>query len=193
MKSHVSEDVFKAYLEKHGLKYEEHFPVHPGNVDFRITSNGVIVLCDVKAVTVGGEDYSAPIAAKRNIRDDLQKLKRKFAVEPSDSCVLVSMNYSSGLYSLFSIVEGMFGDRSVEFNTDTNTATLVSSPRGNSVLRPDKYGSISGVLAFDPPQGKHVYIPNPHATCSVPPDFFPEAVQASDTDVDFFPVAIFKP
>lgn len=177
--NHPSENVFAEYLTQSAITFERDYPVDPGNVDFLVSRQGASVLCDVKAVVKGGEGPYQPVGAKYRIREDIKKLCQKFRSAPSMPLVLVTLNYSSEMFTAYSVQEAMLGDVEVGFviGGEGEAANVTTPPiqREWASLRQAKNTRISGVLVIDPIRGNHCYIGNPYAANPLPAGFFPVA------------------
>lgn len=147
--SHESEQVFAQYLDKHGLKYEREVKVDPGDVDFVVSAHDVQVFCDVKAVVKQPEMHGR-VEAQKQIREDFRSLRKKFAKPPEHPCVLVTMNYSTQLFTGLTIRTAIFGNLQVEFQVrEDRVAASPMHHAGSAGLTPKQNTSISGVLAID--------------------------------------------
>lgn len=173
MDANVSEGLFALYLDSLRLKYQRHVPVRDArNVDFRIEGNPPI-LCDVKEVRSSASE-SKGIDAYAHLRDDLSDLRKKFGPSnPQTPILLVTVNFSSNLFTGFSAARAMLGDVGAEFSAD-GRGNFHHLRRGNASMTLSHHTLISGIFVFDcEPSGRHALFPNPYAAHPIPDAWFP--------------------
>lgn len=169
------------------MKYEREVKVHPGDVDFAVYCGDTQVLCDVKAVVQPPRQYGE-VQAQIQIREDFRSLRKKFAKAPELPCVLVTMNYSTQLFTGITIRTAMFGNLQVEFQiTQDRVNTSPMHHAGSAGLTQNQNTSISGILAIDY-HGTHCYFHNPYARFPLPKKSFPVAAEFSFERDDEFAV-----
>jgi len=176
--AHESEEVFAQYLDKHHMKYEREVKVEPGDVDFKVYSGEAAALCDVKAVVQPPMEYGR-VEAQKQIRRDFRSLRKKFGQAPELPCVLVTMNYSTQLFTGITIRTAMFGTLAVEFRiTEDDVQTSPMRHKGSAGLTAKQNTSISGILVIDY-HGGDCYFHNPYARIPLPKAFFCVAAEFS--------------
>jgi len=174
-----SEKLFAKYLRQHYLKYNLNFPVGPNerNIDFRVESNGQVVLCDVKEISDSIPARKDSIDAETHIREDIRRLRRKFGRnKPEEPCMLVSMNFSSNFFTGLTVVRAMLGEIGICF--DKKTKQIITPihhlPQGNAGMTKKQNTSISGIFVFDRfDESNHHLFTSPFAEHPVPTNFFP--------------------
>ena len=174
-----SEKLFAKYLRQHYLKYNRNFPVGPNerNIDFRIESNGQVVLCDVKEICDSKPAVKDSMDAETHIRKDIKRLRGKFGKsKPKEPCVLVSTNFSSNFFTGLTVVRAMLGEIGICFDKKTKQIIrpIHHLPQGNAGMTERQNTSISGVFVlgrFD--ESNHHLFTNPFAEHPVPTNFFP--------------------
>lgn len=174
MDAKISEGLFSQYLDKHKIFYRQDFPVAgKKNVDFKVGSTSV-VLCEVKEVRDSKLDPEGEIDAYSHIRDDIRNLRKKFNKQkPSSPVVLVTINFSSNVFTAFTVAKAMLGDIGGSF-LNGKLGEISYLPKGNAALTKNGNTSISGVLIFNPENGSHKYLPNPFSRYSLPKNYFPD-------------------
>jgi len=177
MNAQEPEKLFEDYLTLHGLKYQRDLLVSgKGNVDFHIQSDSHTILCDVKEIRDSIQKDDCELNAYINIRNDINKLRKKFGQNRPDlPCVLVSMNFSSSFFTGLTVARAMLGDVGVYF--DKESKQIISPvrhlPSGNARMTENQNRTISGVLVFDRAGNYHCLFTNPFAEHPVPDGFFP--------------------
>ena len=73
-----SEQIFELYLRKHDITFERDYPVNGANVDFFVQRDNNKLFCDVKEVRIVRPEFEGKIAAYKNIREDIRRLRNKF-------------------------------------------------------------------------------------------------------------------
>jgi hypothetical protein len=176
--AHQSERVFADYLDQHQLSYDREVVVTPGDVDFRITSGGSTVFCDVKVVETKPKlpAWSSLDWVQKSIRRDVQELRKKFGNKPTNPCVLVTMNYSPDLFTAYTVQVAMLGDVTAKIIVDPEPFEIqpaLHDRKGNAAMNRNQHTGIAGILVFDPVCNSHCYLPNPYAEHPLPTSFFP--------------------
>ena len=171
-----SESLFEDYLKKHNFSYEPNFLVNPGDVDFKVEKNGVIVLCDVKEVRDWEKGTYAQILPQDQIRRDIKKLRGKFGKQkPSFPVVLVTMNFVTKFFTGLSIATALFGNIGIYFDPETILSSGITRlVDGNAALTRNHNTAISAVFGFNVTNlEQHSLFINPFASNPLPEDYFP--------------------
>jgi len=173
------ETLFAEWLDQHCIKYEPHYEVTPGNVDFLIEFSKSRVYCDVKEVHASPNPSGLSIDADGHIRSDIRKLRAKFKSHPTLPVLLVTMNFSPKFFTGLTVSRAMLGEVGVLFDRHTMEITkpIHHLPRGNASLTTGQNRSISGVLVWTGRRQRHVLFLSPFA--EHPLDGYP----FPDTDV----------
>lgn len=176
MTSVDSEGLFATWLDRHQLRYQRHYKVVPGNVDFLIRSTDPNVLCDVKEVQESESMSIEGIDAHAHLRSDIRKLRSKFLKTPELPVVLVTMNFSCNYFTGLTVSRVLLGDIGVEIETASERVTkpLHHLPKGNAALTKEQNRSVSGVLVFNGVGNRHVLFKSPYARHSIGAICFPE-------------------
>ncbi len=124
------------------------------------------------------------IDAYTHIRSDIQEFRDKFGKSrPNEPCVLISMNFSSRIFTGFTVAKAMLGDVGVDIDRETMQAVsdIHHLPQGNAQMTKSHNRSISGILVFDWKHRNHYLFTNPFADHTVPDCFFLEVRIVSPT------------
>ena len=115
------------------------------------------------------------IDAHGHIRSDIRKLRSKFKTRPNVAVILVTMNCSSNFFTGLTVARALMGDIGINFDRRALqvTSPLHHLPKGNATLTREQNRSISAVLVFDGPGGRHCLFVNPFADHPFPNTVFP--------------------
>lgn len=171
-----SESLFASWLDRHRLRYQRHYHVEPGNIDFLVESTNPHVLCDVKEIRQSERESVEGIDAHAHIRSDIRKLRSKFGNQPEFPVVLVTMNFSPNFFTGLTVARALLGDVGVEIERQSLRVTkrVHHLRKGNAALTKNQNRSISGVLVFDGIDGRHVLYKSPFSVRPISDDCFPE-------------------
>jgi hypothetical protein len=179
-----SEKLFEEYLEKQRIKFSMHFSVNSKNnknVDFRLTKDSQVILCDVKEVRdsegqprISEERLGGRNTAQDHIRGDIKKLRDKFTSSPFVPVMLVSMNFSADPFTALTVSRALMGEIGVIFERgfEHNVSAVHHLHAGNASLRQQMNTSISGLFLFDVVDSNHCLFRSPYAKHKIQPDFF---------------------
>lgn len=173
------EALFAEWLGQHCIKYERHYEVTPGNVDFLIKFSRSRVYCYVKEVRASPDPSGSSIDADGHIRSDIRKLRAKFKSRPTLPVLLVTINFSPKFFTGLTVSRAMLGEVGVLFDRHTIEITKPTHhlPKGNASLTAAQNRSISGVLVWAGRRQRHVLFLSPFAEHPLDGSPFP------DTDV----------
>ncbi len=171
MNATVSENIFEKYLNENNLQYERDVIVNnkPNgkDIDFLVKTPSGKLLFEIKEVH-DSPKITNHINAAEHIRDDIKDLRRKFGKTiPKYPTFLVIMNFTSRPFTSFSVVQAMFGDIGITFNSQGDFSSIHHLYKGNASLLKNKNTSISGVLIFDIDCKNHLLLLNPFVNCAV--------------------------
>jgi hypothetical protein len=133
----------------------------------------------VKEVHDSKQESRWVIDAYTHMRGDIGKLRRKFRKRPDLPLVLVTMNFSSRLFTGWTVNQALLGDVGVLLDRRSLQVTkaLHHLPRGNAALTRTQNRSITGVLVFTGLGERHTLYVNPFYEPFSADSWFP------DTDV----------
>ena len=172
--SKLSENIFEEYLVDSNFEYEKIHEIETGSdFDFFVFTDDAKVYCDVKIITKATDELSSREPAKKRIRDDIVKLRRKFGeLKPKYPCILVSMNFADQSISGFTVVDAMYGNRGITIEKTSSEKTskqewLLKEPihytyKGNAEMREGHNTAISGILGFNARDGNKRYLFHNH-------------------------------
>lgn len=185
--SELSENIFENYLNKSHIEYKKKYEIDTGSdFDFFIMNNGVKVYCDVKIITKATDELLSREPAKKLIRDDIAKLRKKFGkLTPKHPCILISMNFAEQSISGYTVVDAMYGDSGItiaKYNSEKKSKpirfikrALHHVYRGNAKMREGHNTAISGILGFNASEENMSYLfHNEYAENQLVHKFFPE-------------------
>lgn len=181
MAMNASELLFEEYLRRQGISFSRDFPVNSHNVGFQLIKETQTILCDVKEVRdpevkldPSVEKIGGCFDAQDHIRGDIKKLRQKFNYPPLSPLILVSMNFSSTIFTALSVSRALMGEIGVIYDRDSGDVVfdLHHLHAGNASVTQKKNRSISGLLEFDVAGDNHCLFRSPYANYAVSPDFF---------------------
>lgn len=177
IEANLSEIAFEEYLNQHNISYDREFVVseNGANVDFFVHAANQDIYCDVKEVKRSSTSKPPRVYAKKNIQNDLKKLRSKFKNRrPDHALLLVSMNYSNQVFTGWTIAEAMLGQ--IGFVVDADFSKIIKPAhitRANASTTPKHNRSISGVYVYDKSMKINNIYANPYANIHVKENVFP--------------------